>query len=121
MNNEIEKIISKLKNNKKVVAIYIFGSYAKRNQKPLSDIDLAVILKEIDPEIEAEIGSMYSREIDLVLFHRLPLHIKYEVFRHGKPLFINDENYLKNLQFKIMREYLETSWLYSRIKNRLKQ
>ena len=82
---------------------------------------MAVILKDINPEVEAEIGSMYSDKVDLVLFHRLPLHIKYEVFKHGVPLFVRDEAFLKELQFKTMKAYLETSWLYNRIKSRLKQ
>lgn len=119
MDKNLEKVIEEIKRNPKVSAIYLFGSFAKGEEKPISDVDIAVIIKDPDPETEAEIGSLYSDQIDVALFHRLPLHIQFEVFKYGKELFIRDENYVFELKLKVMREYLETSWLYERIKSRI--
>jgi len=99
----------------KVVAIFLFGSYVMGAEKPLSDIDLAVVLKEPDAEIEAEVGSMYSEKFDVVLFHRLPLHIQFEVLKYGREIFCRDEDFLLNIKRIVLRNYLETSWLYQRI------
>ncbi|MBS7250099.1 MAG: nucleotidyltransferase domain-containing protein [Candidatus Freyarchaeota archaeon] len=112
---KLENLINQMKAYPKVVAIFLFGSQVKGAEKPLSDIDVAVILKEPDAEIEAEIGSMYSEELDVVLFHCLPLHIQFEVLKYGREIFCRDENFLLNIKRTVLRDYLETSWLYQRI------
>ena len=113
----MEKILTCIKEHPKVVAVYLFGSYAKGEEKPISDIDIAVILKSPDKKDEADIGSLYSEKIDVVLFHRLPLHIQYEVFKYGKELFVKDEDYLLEIKLRVLREYLEYSRVYNFIKS----
>ncbi|MEM2135487.1 MAG: nucleotidyltransferase domain-containing protein [Candidatus Freyarchaeota archaeon] len=112
---KLENLINQIKAYPKVVAIFLFGSHSKGTEKPLSDIDVAVVLKEPDAEIEAEIGSMYSEELDVVLFHRLPLHIQFEVLKYGREIYCRDEDFLLNIKRTVLRDYLETSWLYQRI------
>ena len=116
MKEDLEKILAELKSHPKVVAIYLFGSYARGEATLLSDIDIAVILKDIDPKTEGEIGSLYSDKIDLALFHRLPIYIQFEVLKEGKELFLADEEYLKEVRFQVIRDYLEHEWLYRRLK-----
>ncbi|MBW2039331.1 MAG: nucleotidyltransferase domain-containing protein [Deltaproteobacteria bacterium] len=111
----LEKIVEQIKTCSKAVAVFLFGSYAKDTEKPLSDVDIAVILKNPDPEAEAEIGSLYSQEIDVVLFHRLPVHIQFEVLKYGREIFSRDEEYLFEKKLEVLRNYLETSWIYQRI------
>ena len=111
----LSKIIESIKSHPNVIAIYLFGSHAKGEATPMSDIDIAVILENPTPESEADIGSLSSPEIDVVLFHRLPLHIKYDVFKYGKELFVRDEEKLLEVKLSVMREYLDTAWMYRRI------
>ena len=115
LNEKISKIIEVIKSHPNVIAIYLFGSHAKGEATPLSDIDIAVILENPTPESEADIGSLSSPEIDVVLFHRLPLHIKYEVFKYGKEIFVRDEEKLLEIKLKVMREYLDTVRMYKMI------
>jgi len=112
---KIGKIIEQIKKCPEVIAVYLFGSYAKDTRKPISDIDIAVILENSDSKIEAEIGSLYSSEVDVVLFHRLPLHIKFEVLKYGKELFCRDDALLLEIKMRVLRDYLDTQWLYERI------
>lgn len=111
---EVKKIIEVIKDYPKVEAIYLF---VEGEENPISDIDIAVILRDPDKRDEAEIGSFYSERIDLVLFHRLPVHIQYEVFKYGKELFVKDEEYLLELKLKVLTEYLEYSRIYNFIKS----
>ncbi|MHC1572824.1 MAG: type VII toxin-antitoxin system MntA family adenylyltransferase antitoxin [Methanosarcinales archaeon] len=111
----MEGIVEQIKTCSNAVAVFLFGSYAKDTEKPLSDVDIAVILKSPDPEAEAEIGSLYSRKIDVVLFHRLPLHIQFEVLKDGREIFSRDDEYLFKIKMDVLRNYLETSWMYQRI------
>jgi predicted nucleotidyltransferase len=115
----VNKILENVKHHPKVVAVYLFGSYAKREQKGISDIDIAIILKNPNKDDEAEIGSLYGKNIDVVLFHKLPLHIKFEVFKYGKELLVKDEDYLFEIKLKVLREYLENSRYYEFIKREI--
>jgi len=115
LNEKISKIIEIIKSHPNVIAIYLFGSHAKGEATPLSDIDIAVILENPTPESEADIGSLSSPEIDVVLFHRLPLHIKYEVLKYGKGIFVRDEEKLLEIKLRVMREYLDTVRMYKMI------
>lgn len=118
---ELKNIIQELKRHKKVMAIILFGSHVKDTIKPLSDIDIAVITKNADKKLEAEIHSFSSHYFDVVNFHKLPLYIQFEVFKYGKPLFIRNKTYLSQLKRIVLREYLEMSFLYERMtKNILK-
>jgi len=112
LNEKISKIIEIIKSDPNVIAIYLFGSHAKGEATPLSDIDIAVILENPTPESEANIGSLSSPEIDVVLFHRLPLHIRFEVLKYGKEIFVRDEEKISEIKLKVIREYLDTALMY---------
>jgi predicted nucleotidyltransferase len=115
----LNQIIEKIKSIKEVVAIVVFGSYADGKVKEMSDIDIAVIVQNADKHIEADIGSMYSPKFDVVLFHRLPLHIQYEVLKNGNVIFCRNEEEFFEIKRNVLREYLEMSAMYERIKRRV--
>lgn len=114
---DIDDVIDIIKGYPEVIAVILYGSHAKGKAGPLSDIDIAVIIK--DKNIEAEIGSLSSNKLDVVPFHRLPLYIQFDVLRDGKILFCRDKKYLKKLKEKVMREYLEMSQMYRRFERRI--
>ncbi|MEO0095499.1 MAG: nucleotidyltransferase domain-containing protein [candidate division WOR-3 bacterium] len=113
--NSIEKFLSEIKKIPEVMGVYLFGSYAKNETKLISDIDLAVIVDNPSKEIEANIVSHSSKNLDIVLFHRLPLHIKYEVLKYGKELYVKDDDYMANVRLNIIKYYLEFSHIYRNI------
>ncbi|MEK6859306.1 MAG: nucleotidyltransferase domain-containing protein [Nanoarchaeota archaeon] len=100
----INKIAEKIFSNKNVKAVYLFGSYATGNPKPLSDIDLCVIgnLKEKD---KIKISGYSSDNLDISFFDELPIYIKFRVFRDGKPLLIKDEKYLWLIKKITLNQY----------------
>jgi len=118
MRAEAEKIAGELKKYQKVMAVILFGSHAKGKAKPLSDIDIAVIVKDPDKKTEAEIAGFSSNVFDMVNFHRLPLYIQFEVLKHGRPLFVRDGVYFSEIKLAVLREYLDTVHLYERVSER---
>ncbi len=114
--NRINKILDRVKEIPEVMAIYLFGSCAKNEEKPISDIDLAVIVDRPSKKIEADIVSLASKNLDIVLFHRLPLHIKYEVLKYGRELYVKDEDFMANIRLNVVKDYLEFSHIYKHIK-----
>ena len=119
MKREIEGIVEDLKRYSEVMVIILFGSYAKGKTKPISDIDIAVMLKDPDRFLEAEMSSFSSNILDVVPFSRLPLYIQFEVIKYGKILFMRDKKYFLEVKREVLREYLEMSYLYERMSRRI--
>ena len=115
----VNKIVSDIKKQSGVVAIILFGSYLGNRLKPLSDIDISVILKSPNKTKEAEMGSLYSDLFDISLFHRLPLYIQFEVLKYGKVLYLGDAKYFHEIKRNVLKEYLEMSYLYEKIERRV--
>jgi predicted nucleotidyltransferase len=110
----VQRVLAEVQQHPKVVAIFLFGSWARGDQMPISDVDIAVLLDSPDKRDEADIGSMYSPTIDLVLFHRMPVRIQFQVLKEGQPLFVRDEEKLIETTFQVMRQYHEMEWMYRR-------
>jgi predicted nucleotidyltransferase len=110
----VQRVLAEVQQHPKVVAIFLFGSWARGEQMPISDVDIAVLLDSPDKRDEADIGSMYSPTIDLVLFHRLPVRIQFQVLKEGQPLFVRDEEKLIETTFQVMRQYHDVEWMYRR-------
>lgn len=119
MKKEINVLVEDIKKHPKVVGIILFGSYVKKKLKSLSDIDIAVIVKNPDKSVEADIASFSSNVFDVVNFHKLPLYIQFEVLRCGKPLFIRDKRIFSEIKGEVLRDYLEMSYLYERMNKRI--
>ncbi len=117
VSKELQKVIDELKKHPKVVAAVLFGSWARGEQTPLSDIDMAVFLKDPTPDDEADVGSMYSDDIDLVLFHRLPLYIQFEVLRDGKEIFVKDRQAFDEMIVKTLLRYHEMADFFKEIES----
>ncbi len=116
---DLESLIERLKSHDKVLAVILFGSTIRGKTTPLSDVDIAVVVEDPTPEDEAELGSLYSQKIDLVLFHRLPPYIQFEVLREGKILYLRDEEKFREIKFRTVRTYLEHSRMYKRAREML--
>ncbi|MCS6830340.1 MAG: nucleotidyltransferase domain-containing protein [bacterium] len=110
----VQRIVAEVRKYPKVVAVFLFGSWARGEQMPISDVDIAVLPDHPEKRDEGDIGSMYSPAVDLALFHRLPLRIQFQVLKKGKPLFVRDEEKLWAVTYQVMRQYHEMEWFYRR-------
>jgi len=108
--NNIAKEIGKIKN---VKAVYLFGSYATEKHHALSDIDLCVI-GDLTEKEEYKILGYGSDNFDISPFNRLPISIRFRVFKEGKPLLINDKEYIRLLRIKTLRDYLDFKWIINK-------
>ena len=104
---KIKPIVDELK-REEVLAIYLFGSYARGNARPTSDVDICVITeKEVTRSVKQEIMANSSRNIDISIFWDLPPVIRFRVFRDGKPWYTKDELLLQRIKMGTLRSYLD--------------
>lgn len=112
--NELRKIFDEMG----VQLAYLFGSSARGAKTPLSDIDIALLLKEPLTRAEAFdktisfthklIGLFHTNEIDVVILNIANPHIKFNVIRDGQIIYNRDEKCRVNFEVKTMGEYFDT-------------
>lgn len=101
------KLITRLQKYPKVQAIYLFGSHARKDAGPLSDIDICVIAFGVSEKMKYDILGHASDKVDLVLFEDLPLTIRVRVFKEGRVLFVRNKRLLDDLMWRTMKEFFD--------------
>lgn len=116
MLKELKKISEKARNDEDVLAVMLFGSYA-RNEK-FSDVDVCVVLKpgKYDPLFLSKKRLEYLTafpSLDIQVFQQLPLYIKARVLKDGKTILCKNEDMLYDLSFSTVRrfEYFKPRYL----------
>lgn len=90
-----ERIIRFFRQSPEVVAVYLFGSQARKRATEASDIDLAILL---DPEAAVDpyklkrdlligLSRILRKEIHLVILNRAGEMLTAQVFKYGKCLY----------------------------------
>jgi predicted nucleotidyltransferase len=95
MSELIDKIAEYFAEKPEVVAVYLFGSYARGREKEGSDVDLGILLDRDVSSDKNDLGTIYL--IDLARILRKDLHIVImngagegiiaQIFKHGKCIF----------------------------------
>ena len=107
-----EKIIKVLKryfdDKDDVILAFLFGSVAKAHYGALSDIDIAVYLKEGANEIKiwCDIERLLGKEIDLLVLNRAIPAVAWNAIR-GIPLAIKDRALYLGLVLEVSREAID--------------
>ena len=93
-----------------VWAIYVYGSFARGDEWPNSDVDLAVLLPA-DKQIEdllglmSEVSSRTQRDVDLVDLRKVGDVLRREVFEDGRTLFISQPDAVLAWEASAMSRY----------------
>ncbi len=108
-----------------VVFAYLFGSLAKGEPKPLSDVDIAVYLREDSDEMEIKmrlLGGLINRlqtdEIDLVILNTASLPLQMSIIENRQTIVDKAPFVRHRFESLVMRKYLDFSYLESGILRR---
>ncbi len=103
----LKKIVEKIKKNKKVLAIILFGSYAKNRATPVSDIDICIIGKNLKEGEKAEIEACGNEKVSIVFLDELPLPVQFRVFKEGKFLYLKNEEIVNTIKAEVISRFLD--------------
>ena len=111
-----ENLARFLRGQKNIKIAYLFGSVARGEPGPLSDIDIAVYMDEKLSKIERskrkllliyEIsGILNTDKFDLVVMNDTPSCFNYEIIKRGD-ILVADEETRMDLETRILSEYLD--------------
>jgi predicted nucleotidyltransferase len=94
----LRPLVARAERDPDVLAIILFGSRARGEAGPRSDLDVCLVLDRHAPtglpasrkRLEYPAGS----RVDLSIFQQLPLHVRSRVLKEGRVVFVRDEDRL---------------------------
>jgi predicted nucleotidyltransferase len=100
-----------------VSVVYLFGSAAIDRKTRLSDIDIGVVFKELQPGEDTRalynnlcgiFSELYrAPKIDIVFLQKAPLSLQYSAIKEGKILFEEDPCVTADYEQRVINEYLD--------------
>jgi len=97
MERELKKLVEKVRKDKDVLALILFGSYARKETKKSSDIDVCLVLRQkklsniFMSRKRLEYLKLLPSNYDVQIFQQLPLFIRVRILEEGK--FLLNKNY----------------------------
>jgi predicted nucleotidyltransferase len=112
----IPKALTYLQSRPDIVFAYLFGSFGRGKHLPLSDVDIAVYLKESSDIQEKKmeiLGTLtdilQTDEIDLVVLDSAPLPLRMKILESRKVVVDHDPYQRHIYESLTMREYFDFS------------
>ena len=105
--DDFKTIVDLARKDENIVALVLFGSYAKGNFKENSDVDLCIIRQSVDIlPCEFDILSFRDRKaFDILFYDNLPDIIKFRIFSEGKILVVNDKKKFLGIRRKFLHKF----------------
>ena len=91
----LRRLVARAKDDADVLAVILFGSQARGTAGPASDTDVCLVLDSSVSGREAQASEKRLEylavvDLDLSIFHQLPVHVRSRVLRDGDVLFARD-------------------------------
>ena len=111
-----KRLLQKVEADGRVLALILFGSAARAEETPGSDVDYCLVLlpgkyKPVElSRIKLEYLSQF--EADIHVLQQLPMYIRKGVLRDGKVVFCRDMDALYDVAFTFIREHADYEHIY---------
>jgi uncharacterized protein len=109
---KLKKLINFFAANKKILTVYLYGSYGTKFEKKNSDIDFGILfssplslLEEL--ALAAEIEKIMSRETDLASLNKINVLLKYNIIETGMKIYEKDFILTANFVESVLKEYFD--------------
>jgi len=106
---------------------YLFGSSATGKVNPLSDIDIAVQIRdsisvkdklELQLHLLSELTSIFNTDkIDLIIMNDVSISLNYEIIKYNYPVYIKNKEDKVDFEHKILSMYLDRRYYEKRAAN----
>jgi len=114
LKNRLSEIFSK---DRRIVAVYLFGSQTDGTAHEKSDLDLGIMIDpesenefRLDDEIELEIEiekRLKTDRFDLVVLNKVPLVMQFRIISPAKLIYIGDDTKRCDMEVNIAMKYYD--------------
>ncbi len=102
----LRSIVQKAKNDEDILAVVLFGSYARK--ETFRDVDVALVIwpERFNQADVLHWEMQYSeRDLDVSIYQQLPLYVQLDVLRDGVPQLVKDDDAFYDIAFGTLREW----------------
>ena len=98
-----------------ILAVYLYGSQARKTATSRSDVDLAILYAEAPPatleglplDLEADLERVLGRPVEIVVLNRAPVDLIHRVLRDGVLLLDRDAPRRIRFEVKARNEFFD--------------
>lgn len=120
---KLKKLIDKATQDEEILAVILFGSHARGEATPASDIDVCLVLagRNHDPLFlsRKRLDYLAVGGLDIHLYQQLPIYIRRRVFKEGRVLFVRNEDALYDIAFRSAQAFEDFRHHYEDYLNRV--
>lgn len=120
--NQNQAKIGQIAKKYKIKLVYLYGSHARGQQTPMSDIDLAVLFEDdladekyLDNKLNfgGEIEKAFNlRDVDVRALNNYSPRFRFTVYQEGKLIYTKDEDTRIDFQLKAFHDYQDIKHIY---------
>ena len=99
-------------------AVYVFGTYGTEDERPESDVDIALLLPVQSAQSAGnlalgpcarELCSLFGREVDLINLRRMDTVFQNEIIRTGRVVFERNDGERESFELLTIAKYQKLS------------
>ena len=117
-NKALSKVLDRVRMDPEVLAVMLFGSAARGEDTPRSDLDVCLVLEPGTYDrltLSRKLHLYLSHtDLDLHLFQHLPLYVRRRVLKEGRVLFCRNEDRLYLVAFRTAQAFEDFRYRYNR-------
>lgn len=112
----ISRAIQELLPDGSVIVCYLYGSYARGEETPLSDLDLAILWeregsvkarKRVLLHLSQKLSRRFNLDVDVRSLNEASLELQYRVVSEGKVLFCEDKSRRLKFEDRVVMGFLD--------------
>ena len=126
----VQKIESYCARDATILAAYLFGSYARGRQGPMSDVDIAVLLEERGGKIDRkllharlhhDLGRLLRKDIHILILNDASYLARIEAMFNGRCVHVKDDEALARFKMLSSSLFADFAPYMDQLHRRLKQ
>lgn len=106
---DMKRLLRLAERDPDVLAVLLFGSQARREPGPTSDVDVCVVLNTATFDAvtlsQKKLDYASAVDLDVQIFQQLPLYVRRRILKEGRVLLVRDEDALYDLAFQTARAF----------------
>ena len=108
LSRTLARLVARAVGDPHVLAVMLFGSHARGDATPVSDVDVCLVAPTAPSNEEAtrvRLDYLSAFDLDIAVFQQVPLYVRVRILKEGRVLFVRDEDALYALAIRTVRAW----------------